>query len=242
VAVVLDVDVNIGLAFLAGLLSFISPCMLPIYPSYISYITGVFARGTSRAGSSRWHRYTASLHTLAFIVGFSTVFFALGLSATAFGYLFSNYQPLIQRVGGVVIFLLGLFLGGFWQPSFLLREARFDLSSRPAGLAGSVLVGLVFAAGWTPCIGPILTAVLLMSASSPAQGLPMIVAYIIGFAVPFFALSFAIGKIRWLARPSVILTRVAGGLMSLTGLLLFTGQFNRLTTWLIRLFGGFSGF
>lgn len=238
----LGTDATVWLSFAGGLLSFLSPCMLPIYPSYLSYITGVSVREMQGGGTPLLYRRAALLHALAFVTGFSMVFFVLGLSATLLGRLFIAYQVYIQRIGGAAILIFGLVVAGWLQPPVLLRDFRWELRRRPPGYLGSFAVGLVFAAGWTPCVGPILASVLLLSATAPARGIPMILAYIAGFAIPFIALSFAITRLRSVQRYSPLLMRVAGTIMAFMGLLLLTGRMGTVTVWLVRLFGGFSGF
>lgn len=237
----MDASVTWWLAFGAGVLSFISPCCLPLYPSYLSYITGISVSELKEDGALLKRR-TAMVHTLFFMLGFSIIFLALGFSASLIGYLFSAYQDLIRQVGAILVIVMGLFLMGLFQRSFLMREKRLQLKNKPVGYLGSVLVGITFAAGWTPCIGPILSSVLILSASNPAEGIPMILSYILGFSIPFLAMAFFIGRMRFLQRYSLQLMRVGGGVMVLTGVLLFTDHLSQITVWLIRLFGGFTGF
>lgn len=234
-------DVTIWLAFLAGVLSFVSPCMLPLYPSYLSYITGVSVQDIQK-DAKFWLRYQAVLHTIFFMLGFSIIFFALGLSASLIGRFFFQYQQMIQVIGGVVVFVMGLVMAGIVKNRWLMGERRFRFRDRPAGYFGSTLVGIVFAAGWTPCIGPILTAVLMLSATNPETGVWLIAFYIFGFSIPFFALSFFIGKLTWLKRNGELLMRIGGGTMILVGILLMTNQMTKITIWLINIFGGFTGF
>ena len=237
----METNITIWMAFGAGVLSFISPCMLPLYPSYLSYITGVSLSDFKSSGRTILQKH-ALLHTLFFMVGFSVIFFALGLSATLVGYLFSGYQSLIRIVGGMIVFVMGMFMFGFFHNSWLMQDKRFELSSRPAGYLGSAVIGVVFAAGWTPCIGPILTSVLTLSATHPSQGVWMIISYVLGFSLPFFVMAFFIGKIRWLQRYASVLMKIGGVVMMLVGILLVTDQMTRITIWFIRIFGGFTGF
>ncbi|WP_459863384.1 cytochrome c biogenesis CcdA family protein [Calditerricola yamamurae] len=236
----LQADVTLVLAFGAGFLSFLSPCCLPLYPSYLSYITGI--SGAQIREDLALFRRGAILHTLFFMLGFSVIFFALGLSATALGSLFSRYQDLIRQLGGLLIVTMGLFLLGVLPLKWLYREKRWEPARRSAGYVGSFLVGISFAAGWTPCIGPILTAILTLSAANPAKGVPLITAYIAGFALPFFIMSFFLGRLRILARISEPLMKVGGAVMIVMGILLYTNQLSRITIWLIDLYGGFTGF
>lgn len=235
-------EVTIWLAFLAGVLSFVSPCMLPLYPSYLSYITGVSVEQIQQGGAGIWRQRHAMLHTLSFILGFSVIFFALGLSASLIGQLFLQYQTWLQIIGGAVIVLMGLLMMGLFNNSWLMQERRFQFRNRPIGYIGSMLIGVTFAAGWTPCIGPILTAVLMLGATNPSQGVWMIAVYVLGFALPFFLMSFFLGKLKVLLRHTQALMRIGGAMMILVGILLMTDQMSRITVWLIKLYGGFSGF
>lgn len=235
-------EVTIWLAFLAGVLSFVSPCMLPLYPSYLSYITGVSVEQIQQGGAGIWRQRQAMLHTLSFTLGFSVIFFALGLSASLIGQLFLQYQTWLQIIGGAVIILMGLLMMGLFNNSWLMQERRFQLRNRPIGYIGSMLIGVAFAAGWTPCIGPILTAVLMLGATNPSQGVWMIAVYVLGFVLPFFLMSFFLGKLKVLLRHTQALMRIGGAMMILVGILLMTDQMSRITVWLIKLYGGFSGF
>ena len=235
-------DVSVWLAFLAGVVSFFSPCMLPLYPSYLSYITGVSVEQIQQDGGGIWRQRQAMLHTLSFILGFSVIFFALGLSASLIGQLFLRYQSWLQIIGGVVIILMGLVMMGFFNQTWLMQERRYHFRSRPLGYVGSLLIGMAFAAGWTPCIGPILTAVLMLGATNPSKGVWMIAVYVLGFALPFFLMAFFLGKLKALLKRTQLLMRIGGALMVVVGILLMTDQMSRITIWLIRLYGGFSGF
>ncbi|GAB7386688.1 cytochrome c-type biogenesis protein CcdA [Bacillaceae bacterium] len=233
-------DPTIWLAFAAGFLSFISPCCLPLYPSYISYITGISV-SELKSGNHKIGKQTI-LHTVFFMLGFSVIFFSLGLSATFIGSFFQAYQDLIRQLGGVLVILMGLFMLGFFQKSFLMREKRWEFVNKPAGYLGSALVGVSFAAGWTPCVGPILTSVLVLTASNPSQGIWLITAYTLGFSLPFFVMSFFLGRIRWIQKYSTPLMKIGGALMVIVGILLYTDRMTDITIWLIQLYGGFTGF
>ncbi|WP_054949269.1 cytochrome c biogenesis CcdA family protein [Numidum massiliense] len=238
----MQADVSIWLAFGAGFLSFISPCCLPLYPSYISYITGVSVTQLQEKGQSFTMRKLTMLHTLFFIIGFSIIFFAMGYTASWIGDFFVANQRMIRMLGGVLIILMGIFLMGIFTPKFLMREKRLTIKNKPAGFLGSILVGIVFAAGWTPCNGPILAMVLSLAASYPTQGFVFIFAYILGFAIPFFVMAFFIGETKWILRHSSKIMKVGGGIMVLVGILLYTDKMTLITTSLVDLFGGFQGF
>lgn len=233
-------NLSLWLAFGAGFLSFISPCCLPLYPSYLSYITGVTVKDLR--DEQGMFQKKAMIHTFFFIIGFSLIFFALGLSANAIGNLFTNYKTLIRQLGGLLVFLMGLMMLGVFQPRWLMKEKRAHFQSRPGGYFGSILVGITFAAGWTPCIGPILATILTMGVADPNKAISYISAYTLGFAVPFFVMAFFLSKIKGIQTFSHISMKVGGGFMLLSGILLYTDQMTKITTVLIRLFGGFTGF
>lgn len=234
------VDLTVWLAFGAGFLSFISPCCLPLYPSYLSYVTGMSVQQV-QTGKTLFQRQ-ALLHTLFFILGFSVIFFALGLSASLVGHLFSSNQTLIRKLGGLLVAVMGLIMIGLFKPGLFMREKRFHFQNRPLGYIGSILVGITYAAGWTPCVGPILTAILAVGVTRPEQALIYTLFYSLGFALPFFAMAFFIGKLKWMMRYSNMAMKIGGGLMVLTGILLYTGQMSKITIFLIQLYGGFTGF
>lgn len=233
-------DVTLWLAFGAGVLSFISPCCLPLYPSFLSYITGVSVKELQE-GKGMWNK-SAFLHTFFFLTGFSVIFFALGFSASWIGQLFSSYKLLIQQIGGVLIIFFGLIMLGVFMPKWLMKERRFQLKNRPVGYLGSVLIGVVFAAGWTPCNGPILAAIVTLGLSNPNQAMVYLLAYILGFAVPFFLMSFLLSKAQAIVKYSQIWMKIGGAMMILVGILLYTDQMTKITTILINLSGGFMGF
>lgn len=235
-------DVSIWLAFGAGVLSFISPCTLPMYPSYISYITGVSVSQLQDADRPREMKRATMLHTSFFILGFSIVFFALGFSASWIGTFFNEYRNLMRMMGGVLIGVMGLFMLGIFQPSFMMKEKRLDVGKKRWGYVGSTLIGIAFAAGWTPCVGPILVAVLALAASNPSAGLAYITAYTLGFAIPFFIMAFFLGRTRWILKYSNAMMKVGGALMVVFGVLLYTNQMTLIIAWLTDLFGGFTGF
>ncbi len=236
-------EVTWWLAFGAGVLSFVSPCCLPLYPSYISYITGVSVSQLTDRSQSFQIRRATMLHTLFFIFGFSVIFYALGFSVSWLGRFFQEYQDTIRMLGGVLIFVMGLFLLGLFRPSFMMRDVRIGaLQKRRLGYIGSILVGMGFAAGWTPCVGPILASVLTLSLTDPASGLGYITAYTLGFAIPFFVMAFFLGRTRWILKYSNRLMKAGGALMVLFGILLYFDQMTVIIAWLTKWTGGFTGF
>jgi cytochrome c-type biogenesis protein len=223
---------NIWLAFFAGLASFISPCCLPLYPSYISYITGMSVQTLKTEQNKKEVRYRTMSHTLAFILGFSAVFYTLGVGAGLFGSFFNNNRDLIRQLSALLIILMGLFLIGIFQPRFLMREFKMDLKFKPAGYIGSFIFGIGFSAGWSPCVGPILAAIIALATTEPGAWFPLITAYTVGFAIPFFVLAFFIGSTKWIVKYSGMMMKIGGALMLFMGVLLFTNQMTKITIWL----------
>lgn len=233
-------DLNVFLALGAGFLSFISPCCLPLYPAFLSYITGMSVGELKEENAMLQKR--SMLHTLFFLIGFSIIFIALGFGTSFLGRFFIDYQDLIRQLGAIFIFFFGLMVVGFIKPEFLLKERRFEFKNRPSGLIGSVLIGMAFAAGWTPCTGPILGAVVSLAASNPNSAMFYMVAYILGFAVPFFILSFFIGKLKWIRKNSLKIMKAGGYIMMVMGVFLFFDWLTKIIIFLSGLFGGFTGF
>jgi len=231
------VPVSFGLAFLAGLVSFLSPCVLPIVPSYVSFVTGLTLDELREHGDAAARRH-AALHAGLFILGFSALFIALGASASALGAVLTRALPLLQQVGGVVIGFFGLYLLGFLRISALVRERRIQLASRPGGWLGSVAAGLAFGAGWTPCVGPVLASILLYASleTTSVHGTMLLAAYALGLGVPFFlaaiALNAFLARTRWLRRWVLPMQRVMGAFLVILGVLLFTGRFAVLSSFL----------
>ncbi len=184
--------VSLLIAFMAGVFSFISPCVLPLIPSYLTYITGISFDDLVDNHSKSVRRRTL-FHSLFFILGFTLVFVALGASATYVGNFFQENQDLIRKVGGVIVILLGIHITGLVKLKFLEREKRFEFHDKPLGYVGSIMVGIAFAAGWTPCIGPILASILLYASTSNnvGGGIILLVAYSLGLGVPFLISALA---------------------------------------------------
>lgn len=219
-------------AFVAGLLSFLSPCVLPLVPSYVGFITGM------TLPEVRGRRRAALVHALLFVAGFSLIFVLLGASATALGRALNHYQVWLQRVGGVLIILFGLFCLGVFKVGLLNQERRLQLERKPVGYLGSALVGIAFGAGWTPCIGPVLGGILGLAATSSdvSRGMQLLAVYSAGLAIPFLIAAVAVESfLDWFQRfrrylPWVM--RLSGVLLIVVGILLVTGEFTRLATWL----------
>lgn len=227
--------IGLLVAFSAGVLSFLSPCVLPLVPSYIGFLTGMTADEVSG------RRHLAVVHALLFVAGFSLIFILLGASATALGKALNYYKDWIQRIGGVLIILFGLVCLDVIKIGFLKQEKRFQLTDKPVGFLGSVLVGVAFGAGWTPCIGPILGSVLGLAATEAdlSKGVLLLTMYSAGLALPFILAALALDRFfNWFQRfrrylPWVL--RVSGILLILVGLLMVTGSFTRLAGWLQQL-------
>jgi cytochrome c-type biogenesis protein len=231
--------VGLLVAFSAGVLSFLSPCVLPLVPSYVGYLTGMSLDELADPGRRR--RWLALGHGALFSLGFSLVFIAMGASATFLGSLLIVHRIWIERIGGLLIILFGLVLMGAIRFPGAGRDWRVHLSDRPVGYLGSVMVGIVFAAGWTPCIGPVLGGILTLAAASGTvlSGILLLAVYSLGLALPFL---FAAGAMdRFLAGSSRLrrwmpwINRISGALLIAVGILLITGLFTLLSAALIDL-------
>lgn len=233
-------DVNILLAFGAGFLSFISPCCLPLYPAFLSYITGVSVSDIKTEKVMLEKR--AMLHTLFFLIGFSSIFIVLGMSTSYIGQFLTLYDDLIRQVGAIGIIFFGFVVIGVFTPEFLMKDRKITFKNRPSGFIGSIIIGMGFAAGWTPCTGPILATVIALSVSNPGSGLMYMVAYTLGFAIPFFILSFFITKLQWIKRHNVKIIKIGGYVMIVMGIFLFFDWLTKITSYLVNIFGGFTGF
>jgi cytochrome c-type biogenesis protein len=234
--------VSLVTAFVAGVISFVSPCVLPIVPGYLSFISGInVARlkdGADKAGLAR----RVGITSLAFVLGFSTVFVSLGAAATLVGYYLQEYKRELGIVGGLVIIVLGLHTAGLIRIKWLLYEKRAEVKTRPLGLLGAYVVGLAFAFGWTPCIGPILGAILLYASQQETvgQGVWLLSAYSAGLGLPFVASGLAVNgffaafsRLRGHMR---VVEYVAGALLVGVGALLVTDRLTVLANYFARLF------
>jgi len=225
------VEVNIWIAFLAGVASFISPCCLPLFPSYISYITGISVNQLKQENNSREVRVKMLTHTAFFVLGFSIVFYTLGLGAGALGDFFSEYRKLIGQLSALLIIVMGLFLTGLFRPEFMMKERKLNFNFKPMGYLGTILVGFGFAAGWSPCVGPILVAIIALAVKDPSSWFLLITSYTLGFAVPFMILAFFLGSVKWILKYSNIMMKIGGGLMIVMGILLYTDKMYKITIW-----------
>jgi len=225
-------EINVFLAFGAGFLSFISPCSLPLYPAFLSYITGVSVNELKTENAMLQKR--SLLHTFFFLVGFSAII-AMGFGTSLIGNFFLNYQDLIRQIGAILIIFFGLVILGVFQPDVLMKERRIEFKNRPAGFLGSVLIGMAFAAGWTPCTGPILMVVIGLAATNPSSGVLYMRAYVLGFAVPFFILSFFIGRMNWIKKHNVKIMKIGGIFMIFMGILLFFDWMTKIINWMNKI-------
>ncbi len=231
-------SVGIAVAFLAGLLSFLSPCVLPLVPSYVSFVTGLGMEELESGGGSV--KRVTLVHSLLFVAGFSLIFLLMGASATYIGQLLRSYQDIIARVGGVIIILFGILLLGVIPIPALSRERRFQFQNKPVGYAGTVAVGMAFGAGWVPCIGPILGGILTLAATRAdvAEGVGLLGVYSAGLAIPFVLSAVALTAfLAWFQKFRRYLRYVewaAGILLIFVGLLLVTGKFTVLAGWLVQ--------
>ena len=216
------VSLGVAISFTAGLLSFLSPCVLPLIPSYVTFMTGMSLEDVTRA------RRTAVIHALLFILGFTLVFLTLGATATVLGRLLLAQRMWIARIGGALVILFGLYLLGVFNIGVFARERRFHITDKPLGYLGTVVVGIAFGAGWTPCIGPILGGILTYTATQAdlRRGLVLLFAYSMGLALPFFLAAIAVERFIGFfqrVRPRLIwANRFAGALLVVVGVLMMT--------------------
>jgi len=232
-------SISIGIAFLAGLVSFLSPCVLPIVPSYVSFITGMTLEEL-QADERGEARRQAAIHAGLFILGFSALFIALGASATALGAVLRRSLPLLQQIGGIVIAGFGLYMLGWLKIPALLQERRVHLAAKPAGKAGTVIAGVAFGAGWTPCVGPVLGSILMFASleATMGRGMLLLAIYSLGLGIPFFI--SAVG-LHWFLSGSQFLRRwlrpiekATGAFLLILGILLFTGRFAAIASFFAR--------
>jgi cytochrome c-type biogenesis protein len=234
-------DVTYLAALIAGLVSFLSPCVLPLVPPYLVYLAGTsLERFADREPEPRVKRETV-LAACLFVLGFSTVFVALGASASAVGALIRAYSGPLATIAGVIIIIMGLHFLGLTRIAWLYRQKRMEVA-KPVGLWGAYVMGLAFAFGWTPCIGPILAAILAVAAAEQtvAKGASLLAVYSLGLGIPFVIAAFAIEPFAaFLARFRKHLLRVEqamGALLVLTGIAFLTGSINNMSVWLLEAF------
>jgi len=231
-------EITLLAAFAAGFLSFVSPCVLPLIPGYISFVSGVSVEEMRTDAAPTTSRMQVFFTSLAFVVGFSLVFVALGASATAIGKFLFARLPLFSKIAGVILVIFGLHTMGVFRLAFLESEKRMHSQRKPAGPFGAMLVGIAFAFGWTPCIGPILGGILAIAGSknSVAEGVTLLAVYSLGLGIPFLLTSLAInqffGAAKKIRRYYHAIELTSGALLIVIGLLIMTGQLTIITRYL----------
>ena len=230
------------IAVVAGGLSFLSPCVLPIVPPYLAYMGGISMAELTEAGPTARSRRKAVVPALFFVMGLSTVFLFLGFTASAFGMFFLRNQDLFAQIAGVIVIVFGLHFLGVFRIPFLMREARIDAGDRGGSGFGAYVLGLAFAFGWTPCIGPILGAILSMAATEGdvTRGTVLLGSYAVGLGVPFLLAAIFVQRsmavMQRLKRHMALIEKAMGALLLLVGLALVTGAFTAFSWWLLETF------
>lgn len=230
-------NVNLLTAFLFGILSFLSPCVLPLIPSYLCYITGISFEEMTNANPQdiKKNRSLAFLHSVMFVLGLSVVFVIMGASATYLSKIIFQYKDIIIKIAGVLIFLFGLYFTGLIKPRFMQSEKRIHLKDRPAGLIGSVLIGMTFGFGWTPCVGPMLSSILLIAATKETvwMGMLLLFIYALGLGIPFIIsallFNFFLSYSKKILKHIDKIVFASGLLLMLIGVLMFFNLFDRLS-------------
>ena len=234
-------QVSLFAAFSAGLLSFISPCVLPLVPSYVSYITGLSLEQLTDVEERQHFQKAILLNSLLFILGFSTVFIAFGASASFIGQILYEYQDIIRKLGAVLIIIFGFYMLGILKIDFLMREHRLvQFNNRPVGYVGSFLIGTAFAAAWTPCVGPILGAVLAYASTTESMkdGIFLLASYSVGLGLPLFITAFSVDSFLNYFKKARIFMRgvsvVGGAFLIVVGVMIYGDSLARLTSFLER--------
>jgi cytochrome c-type biogenesis protein len=224
-------DLSLYLAFAAGVLSFLSPCVLPLVPSYLAFLTGLSFEELTHEHPKQKLRRLILTNSLLFILGFSVLFTVMGASATLIGQFLVAHRDTIRIVGGIMVILFGLFISGVFSFAFLQQEKKLHLRAKPLGYLGSFLVGVTFAAGWTPCVGPLLSSILLYASTAEnlRSGILLLFFYSLGLGIPFFACSLALNSFLSLFQKTRrylgVFTKVGGALLVLVGVLLLLNSF-----------------
>lgn len=232
-------QLGIVAAFSAGVVSFLSPCVLPLIPAYLSLMTGLSVGQLSGDDVPRARVITPAL---LFVLGFSIVFVALGASASVIGQALMQYRSIVEWVAGIVVIAFGVLMLGVIKVPWLYGEARADIGrARSFGRGAALVMGMAFAAGWTPCVGPILGSILTLAGSSGSvsTGATLLFAYSLGLGVPFIATAVLFSRVmplvRWIGRRALVINRVAGVVLILIGVLIFTGRLSALAVWFTRI-------
>ncbi len=244
----MDLNVSIGAAIVAGILSFLSPCVLPLVPPYLVYMSGISLEDlTDTTNVKPSHNRThVMVSALLFVAGFSTVFILLGATASALGNVFRQNLPLLAQVAGIAIIVMGLHFMGVFRFGFLAREARFQTTQNSASFTGSYIIGLAFAFGWTPCIGPVLATILSVAGSedSVSRGMVLLAFYSLGLGIPFLIAAFSVNSFllfsKRFRRHIPLLEKIMGGLLVLTGIMFLTGWMQNISYWLLEHFPGLA--
>ena len=231
-------SISAFVAFTAGLISFLSPCILPMIPSYLAFITGISLEELSQDQNLKKVRKSVITNSLLFIMGFSILFIAMGASATFIGKFLAKNIRWLEIIGGTFVVILGLHFAGLFKIKFLEREKKIHLDKKPLGALGTVLVGMAFGAGWTPCVGPILGSILTMAAATQdvAKGIILLISYSVGLGIPFLLTGLLIHKFfeyfKTIRKYFRVITLVGGILLVIIGFLLITGYFTTISSFL----------
>jgi cytochrome c-type biogenesis protein len=240
-------DVTYFGALIAGLLSFLSPCVLPLVPPYLCFLGGTTFDQLTGEDETPAHVYkTVIMSSVAFVLGFTTVFVILGATATIAGQLVAENLPMLARIAGVIIIIAGLHFLGVIHIPILHREARYHSDTRPAGLVGAYVIGLAFAFGWTPCIGPVLGAILAVAAGeeSVSKGVSLLFVYSLGLGIPFILAAVAIkpfmNVMQRFKSHMAMVEKIMGALLVLTGVLFLTNSMTLIAGWILQTFPGLA--
>lgn len=235
-------NVSYAVAFAAGFLTYLSPCLLPLIPSFVLYITGISLGDLKDDARKSGTRQRIMVHSLLFILGFSLIFIILGLTATAIGKILFKYQDFIRIAGGILIIVFGLYLTGILKLDFLAKERRFNLRASGASFAGSFLVGVTFAAAWTPCAGPILGSILVLAGTSAsiAKGAMLLGVYSLGIAIPFFITALLVNSflanLKKFQNVVRVINIVGGVFLIIIGVLVATNYLSVISNTLLNVF------
>ncbi|SHJ98761.1 cytochrome c-type biogenesis protein [Clostridium amylolyticum] len=226
-------NVSLFLAFSAGLISFLSPCVLPLVPAYVSYMTGESVQSNNKTTDKFYILYKS----LGFVIGFSIVFVIMGASITSLGKLFIKNQMIFKRIAGILIIIFGLHTSGILKIKFFSKEKKFMNLGNSKGAFGSVLMGMAFAAGWTPCVGPILSSILVYATSMDTigRGILLLILYSLGLAVPFVLTALAVDKLSSklpkVTKHLKVVSIISGILLIILGVLIFTNKVGLLSNY-----------
>ena len=227
-------DIGIFFALAGGVLSFFSPCVFPLLPAYVTHLTS----GKIESSELQVSRKKLYSRSIGFIIGFSVIFIALGASASFIGKLLMNYRLLIMQIAGILIIIFGMQMAGLLKFRFLMKEKRFHREEKTKSIGGSILLGMAFATGWSPCVGLALSSILLLASSSDTlmQGIVLLGAYSLGMAIPFFIISILISySLKAMKKINKYLSKLAlvnGVIMILLGFLVLSGQMQKISAWL----------